>query len=438
MLKTGKQVELRFYSPHKAQRELHTSGARFCISACGRRWGKTLSATNWQMDRAIHDKGLHWWVAPVYYLTETAYNLVKEQFKEVISYTNKTEMRLELVNGSTIEFKSADKYQNLVSVGLKSLVVDECGKIKDEAWYESLRPTLTDYEAPVWLIGTPKGKNWYYKLYSDGLEGEEGYSSFNFPSMTNPYLKIKEIDDARKELPDLIFRQEYLAEFVETAMSVFKINDCIDPYLRLRTNETLNEIEAIATDVNQGSLHIIGVDWAKYSNWTVFVVMETDKDKRRIVGFKRFSNRTWKEQQEILLRFASKFKRAELVLDTTGVGDSPTENIINLSKGKYKVSPVLFTGKSKIQMMESLALSFERQDIVLPKNIKILIEELRNYEYEVGKTGNVTFKPTYGFNDDCVDAIALANYRAREGGVWSIKDISRSEESFMSNHFEEF
>jgi hypothetical protein len=138
--------EVHLYKPHAAQLQIHESTARFRIIACGRRFGKTLACVNELLFYAsTHPRSLNWWVAPVYQQTEIAYRMVLDALtRDVIKAHHKSARRVELVNGGVIEFKSADRFDNLRGVRVDFLVIDEAAMVDREAWESVLRPTLSD------------------------------------------------------------------------------------------------------------------------------------------------------------------------------------------------------------------------------------------------------------------------------------------------------
>ena len=69
-------------------------------------------------------------------------------------------------NGGEIWVKSADKEDNLRGAGLSGVVLDEMAQIKEEVWTDILRPALTDHKGWAMFIGTPKGKNWVYRMWN--------------------------------------------------------------------------------------------------------------------------------------------------------------------------------------------------------------------------------------------------------------------------------
>jgi len=131
-----------------------------------------------------------------------------------IQKTNETELSIVLRNGSTITLKGADNYDSLRGVGLDFIVLDEFADISPDAWYEVLRPTLSDKQGRALFIGTPKGiGNWAYEIYQNTLEDPSAWSSYSFTTIEGGNVLEEEIESARRDLDERTFRQEYLATF---------------------------------------------------------------------------------------------------------------------------------------------------------------------------------------------------------------------------------
>lgn len=148
----------------------------------------------------------------------------KEVPREWILKTNETELSITLKNGSIIELKGAENPDALRGVKLRGLVIDEIASIRNWVWLwqEVLRPTLTDYEAPTIFISTPKGFNHFYELFQQGQGEPSDYKSWRFTSYDNPYIPKDEIDNAKKELTEDTFAQEYMADFRKYTGLVYK------------------------------------------------------------------------------------------------------------------------------------------------------------------------------------------------------------------------
>ena len=262
--KKPREIRLVLYSPHKGQLAFHRSRARFKIMTCGRRWGKTLAAGNDMVTKVCEvPRSLGWWVTPTYKIGNRGWKLLSRALKDVIAPggIKRGERSIELMNGSLIEFRSADNPDALRGEGVNHLVVDEAAMIPREAWEEALRPTLSDTKGSAVLISTPKGRNFFFELFCRGNDPEyAGWESFTFPTSSNPFIDPEEIAEARKTLPLDVFRQEYEAQFLEDSAGVFRgMGACVQGSLE---------------EPVRGREYVIGWDPAKYEDFSVFTVMD--------------------------------------------------------------------------------------------------------------------------------------------------------------------
>jgi len=127
-----------------------------------------------------------------------------------LTQVHKVRMLVTLPSGGTVQVRSADDPQSLRGEGLDFCVLDECAFMREEAWAEALRPALSDRQGGAMFISTPKGRNWFWRLYQRGQdEHETDWASWQRPTSENPYIAASEIADARHDLPERIFAQEY-------------------------------------------------------------------------------------------------------------------------------------------------------------------------------------------------------------------------------------
>lgn len=157
-----------------------------------------------------------WYVAPTYrQAKQTVWNKLKKKLRKLnwIKTVNESDLTIILRNGSEITLRSADNYDSLRGVGLSFLVLDEFADIDKEAWYEVLRPTLSDTGGHALFIGTPKGVgNWAKDIYDNHLT-KKGWSSYQFTTIDGGNVPLEEIEQAKQDLDERTFRQEYLATF---------------------------------------------------------------------------------------------------------------------------------------------------------------------------------------------------------------------------------
>lgn len=207
-----------------AQTKIAAAPQRFTVVIAGRRFGKTHFAVRQLCKYAAEPDQTVWYVAPSYRQAKMiAWKKLRQKLIELrwAKKINETELSIELKNGSTISLKGADNYDSLRGVGINFLVIDEFADINPDAWYETLRPTLSDTGGRALFIGTPKGMNWAKDLYDLAEQYPEEWCSFTFTTLDGGQVPQTEIDAARSQLDNRVFRQEYLATWENFTGRVF-------------------------------------------------------------------------------------------------------------------------------------------------------------------------------------------------------------------------
>jgi len=392
------------FKPHPGQYEAFMSDARFKILCNGRRWGKSLYSAIEILPYVFMKNKMVWVVAPTY-------ELAQKVFREVYRYVrprhflwkaegrcvnSKSEMRIITNFGTEIVGKSADNPDSLVGEGLDLLIIDEAARIKESVWNEQLRPTLSDKHGRAIIISTPKGKNWFFRLWTRGQDPKfPEYQSWQHPTSDNPYISPEEIEEAKRTLPERAFRQEYLAEFLDDTGGVFR-------GVRKLIRKTLRS-------ARPGESFFIGVDLAKYMDFTVIAVLDRDGN---LVYFDRFNQIDWNLQKE---RIKSVYRDypGKIIIDSTGVGDPIFEDL------RYEgldVEGFKFNPSTKRQLINNLSLAIEQEKIHYD-DIPDLIIELEIFEYQISPSGNLKMNAPDGYHDDCVIALALATWGYCNGSI---------------------
>ena len=211
----------------KPQWQIAQDTVRWRTAICGRRFGKTFLSIRELCYAARLPRQTVWYVAPTYkQAKQIVFRPLKERLLELrwVKKINETNLEIELKNGSVIGLRGADNYDSLRGVGLDFLVLDEFADIKPEAWYETLRPTLSDKQGRALFIGTPKGiGNWSYDIYNKGIEDPTNWASYQFTTLSGGNVPEEEVESARRDLDEKTFNQEYLATF-ETYSGVIYYN----------------------------------------------------------------------------------------------------------------------------------------------------------------------------------------------------------------------
>jgi hypothetical protein len=415
--KAVREVGKRAFVPHSGgQQTVLTNHTRFRTLAAGRRWGKTKLAAHEVISRARRPNQMIWWVANTYKNVGRGYREVVNQLppswlaKPAPSYTS-TNKILQLKNGTMIEFYSGGSPDALAGEGVDFVVVDEGALIADMVWQQLIRPTLMDTNGDALIISTPRGHNWFWELWRLGQEEREGYASWQFPQTMNPYVDAAETESARLELPEIIFRQEIMAEFLAAGASIFGLG--------------IEHPGAIVDEIVDPIGNIfVGVDLAKKEDFTVISgAREVD---RMPVYFEKFNQMDWPTIQNRVkvavegLEEEPDVEGVTVLVDSTGVGEVVYDN---LTAAGMDIKPITFTNQNKEQMARLLAADLEKGEAHILGDMK---PEFESYEFSLTPSGKYQFEAATG-HDDMVSAKMLEHWGlVHEGGQGiEILDVNR-------------
>lgn len=210
---------------HAGQAEIFEAPYRFKVLVCGRRWGKSSLAKEVLIDRMLAGHSTAYF-APTYKNLKEVWRDLNALVSPLMTYSNQAEMRLELVTGGTVDFWSLGTLsaETVRGRAYETVILDEAALIQDglEKWNRIIFPLLTDYGGAAYFLTTPRGKmNWIYDLYRRGIDGVEGWASWQKPTIDNPYIPAEEVALAQTQMLPEDFGQEYLAEFTTLSGAVF-------------------------------------------------------------------------------------------------------------------------------------------------------------------------------------------------------------------------
>jgi hypothetical protein len=200
-----------------AQGEVFSSRTRFRVLVAGRRFGKSYLSCVELLRGAIERPGeTYFYCAPSYRMAkDIVWKLLKRLVpKAWVKSKNETDLKIELVNGSTIELKGTENAMALRGRSLAGVVLDEAAFMDSEVWFEVLRPALADKQGWALFISTPDGTaSWFYDLWCYCEEGDNDWSRWQFTTIEGDNVPPEEIEAARGQLDPRTFRQEFEASF---------------------------------------------------------------------------------------------------------------------------------------------------------------------------------------------------------------------------------
>lgn len=388
--------------------EIHNainSDGKYFVVSIGRQFGKTLLGENQALKWAVENNWKVGWISPTY-------KQCKKVFKEIVramgknpfvTSANHSDLVLNFTTGSTMLFYSAEAYDSIRGETFDALVGDEVAFWKPEAWNEVLKATVLVKGKKVLLLSTPKGKNQFYTLFNQSINNDN-YHSFYGTSFDNPFIERSEIEDARRMLPDHIFRQEYLAEFLDDASSVFRnIKECID------TGEETRTLFA-------------GVDLGRADDYTVLTIVDQNN---REVYCDRWRHLEWSTIISNVVTQLNKYK-PNVLIESNGSQDAIYEQIRDkVNYNKSKVKPFVTTSKSKQAIVENLIVAFENKEIgIIGEDWQVAELEAFTYEYNL-KTRQIKYSAPSGLHDDYVMSRAICNEAHKTMKSSGIYHISR-------------
>jgi hypothetical protein len=387
-------IDIHLQRPHAGQRQVIEGARRFNVVCCGRRFGKTQLGG----DRVIHEmlKGRSvGWFAPGYKYTGPVWRELVDKLYPLTTDVSQQDKRIEIHGGGVLEMWTLDSPDAGRGRAYSTVVIDEAAMVQnfESAWQQSLRPMLTDYKGGAWFFSTPKGTaSYFHTLFQRGQDGtQEEWASFQMPTITNPYIDAGEIESARQDLTDLAFAQEYLAQFVSWTGAVFRrITDAIAP-----------SPSSAAT--------LIGVDWGRTNDYTVFVALS---QSGQVVAIDRFRGLEYTLQRERLRAFWERHGSiAWIIAESNSMGMPIIEELQRdralVINRRSAVIPFQTTNASKAEAVEGLALAFERGTIKIIDD-PVLIGELQAFEARPLPSGMMRYCAPEGQHDDCVMALAMA------------------------------
>ena len=367
---------------------------KYYILNTSRQIGKSLLISQLVLHSAINNENV---VVGVVSLTYKQVKLIYNSISDILQNTpilasdNKSELEIKLVNGSSIKFLSIQNYDAIRGHTFDFLMVDEAAYIPPNVFQQVLQPTTLARGRKTVLCSTPRGINYFYDMYMRGVNPDDKTTiSFKFDYTANPYFNLDEIDAIRKQLPDGIFRAEYLGEFSESSSVFGNVNSvCVH-------NEWPSPI---------GHLYC-GIDVGLFHDYTVASIFDQNGNLVDVYRSKTGSiNKLNSELEEFLL----KWKPLKTIVELNNMGVSVYEHLYARVRG---VEGFKTTAVSKPDLINGLQNSIEDKLITLPTQnfYPEIYDELVNFSFTYSeKTRSIIYAALTGKHDDCVISLALAN-----------------------------
>ena len=252
------------------QKRIFDDPARFRVAVCGRRFGKSFLAI-WELARAARFPGQRvLYIAPSYRQAKSIiFDPLVEQLskRKWIRKINQSELTITLINGSSIELRSADAADSMRGISGSFAVLDEFAFFEKgkSVWTDVVRPLLSDQEGGCLFITTPQGQgNWSYDLFLQA-QTTEGWSAYQYRTIDGGQVSEEEVEAAKRDLDESTFAQEYLADFTATTrniLSSFDMRENVKPFdgeinkIWIGADFNIDPVTAVVGTPVDGGFHI--------------------------------------------------------------------------------------------------------------------------------------------------------------------------------------
>jgi hypothetical protein len=428
------QLQLpKAYAPW--QHDLMTSKCRLQLFVLGTKCGKTLGGSvrmaAMSMLCPADQHGLFRIIAPTYALSSITFRYMERIFADRLKRpegwsdsdysraaatydamkpeksTAKLWMRWRHNNALVKCIHAQDPETTIEGERVHGALLDEASKMPEQV-YASHTSTTTQTNGWTAITTTPRGKNWVYKLYKNIEDhmrwcerNERPYEMFCATAKTidSPFVTQAVVEQARRTLPARMFKQLYEAEFVDDG-------DVFSGFRTLCEGVYFDEADRelhVPFDANQMEV-VIGADWARTHDYTVFTAWDINTRPARVVGWMRFNGQNYRTMIRQIFEFGKKFKDVvQVVHDKTGIGDVIDELMSQLP---WSVKGVVFTNESKAEMVTKLMVAIQHGKVRFP-NWETLIREMDAFEVETNELGRMKFNAPSGQHDDVVCSLFL-------------------------------
>lgn len=391
--------------PHMGQRMVIRNSKRLNWLRAGRRWRKTTLLMSIAVEAALRGEAV-FWGAPTYKQFLTAWHEFRRAVGETCTF-KKNDQEIWFPTGGTVILRSMDSPDNARGLTAYLAVLDEAPFMAEEAYYEVVKPMLLDTQGPLWALGTPNGRNWYWRetiaanddpdaatwqipTVGCRIEGDHLYRERH--PFENPDIPFGEMERLFATMPADVFRQEFLAEFMDMSGSVFR---------NIRANlYSPNGDDPVKK--HKGHMKILTADWARHNDYTVFDVgcgdchVELEMD--------RFSEIDYATQRERLKTLYEKWEPEIVLAEANAMGEPVIEQ---LWEDGIAVQGWWMSAQSKPGLIRTLATALERGSWKFLDDKQATLE-LEAYEQKISATsGHASYSAPKGMNDDTVIARAL-------------------------------
>jgi phage terminase large subunit-like protein len=332
------------------------------------------------------------WYEPNYKVLVENWDWLVNILSPITTDKSEQEKRLQIATGGNITMWSLEDKDASRGKHYKRVIINEAAKVAhlQYSWEYVIRVTLMDLMGGAMICSTPRGYDYFQALYKRGDDPlEKEWSSWQRSTWENPYIPKNELEEAKRTLPEITYRQEILAEFITSDGMVFR---------RVQEAAVLEPLESPIL----GHQYSAGVDVASAVDYTVITIF--DSTTKEMVYKDRFNRVDYPTLEDRLAACYNKWALDGMVVEENSIGKGVIDHL--REKG-LNIIPFTTTNLTKQTIIQNLQSAFEHGSIKIIDD-PVLVGELLSFESKRTASGSFTYSAPEGQHDDCVMSLALA------------------------------
>lgn len=385
-------------SGQKAAYELaHKKGVKTIVLRWSRQCGKSVLAEVLLIEYLCKSNTFNAYISPTFQLGRKVYKEITQLLEKtgIVKKANSSTLTIETVFGSTLQFFSAEAYTAIRGTTISGvLIIDEAAYIKDimpngELFWGNIVMPITKARKPlIVLISTPCGKQgFFYDFYLRALNNEEGIVELSRTIYDDDLVSEKDIEEIKKSIPDMAWRQEFLIEFLDSSLTFFiGFENCFSDFHYSKGKEW------------------IGIDLSGNGQDETIVARINDRDEIKIHKI----DGTLDQKYIQIANLINQVNPVAIYMENNGIGTPMINEVKKLVKNSSRIYEWLTTNSSKEEIISKLAVKIANKDIHFNNEDTELYSQFGTFVCKISKTKKLTFAAQEGKKDDIVMATAIA------------------------------
>lgn len=393
-------IDIKLTEGQKAAWDLiHREDIRYLVLRWSRQCGKSVFCELLLLEYLFKKNTYNVYISPTFQLGRKLYSEITKMLegKGIIKKANASTLTIETIYGSTLQCFSMEAYTSIRGTTCNGVcILDECAYYPDilpngeEPWANVVMPITKARKPKVVFVSTPRGKRGIlWQMYLKAIDGEKGYTELSRTIYQDSLVTEEEINEIKRNISDIAFRQEFLVEFLDSSLTFFKgYEDCFSDF-------KFNDREKI----------FIGCDLSANGDdaTVVTLINESMQVKQYVIDgtldvkYNRIAN---------IINSIPTLVAA--LLENNGVGTPMIAEIKKLVRHKSKIHEWNTSNNSKEEIVSNMAVKIANKEIIFDKNDNGLFAELGSFIVKYTKAGRMQFEAQSGKHDDRILSACIA------------------------------